>query len=501
MYGTAAATGVAWIGVMLARLFAGGAIGLAEQGDGKRLLCTFGVANARPWNADMWRHIYTTWVPHTWYGETCGADGSGEVYHSTQIWILWLAKLIHGPLGLPGALDTRAVGVVGAVFVGVLCGLFVLVLPGALRLRVLMSSAFGLVYADSAFAGYFISPFAEPAALLGLGALVFALLLLWRKGRATWPRLLLVLACALFTIAAKIQLASFVIPVAIAVVWLPHRGSARWWPRRGVVVRAVTRRAPALLVSLALAGSTGYYLLQQPKRQTEVAIYDVVFGSILHDNPSAVADLRDLGLPPHLAKAADTNIISANSIARTPDYPHFHKVVTPATIAYFYLAHPAHALRVFGWGLEGIAEMETHYLGSYPPDSGQPPGAREQRVRVYGFLWGVFRFAPGLLVVLWVLLFCLGLLVVRRRTLTMAESAIGRLAVITPIMIITQMGVVLLGEGRIEATRHQTYVTFLTALAIPLAALCVRYLVIRMRPVSRQERAPGFDRHPTLTSR
>jgi hypothetical protein len=484
-------TGVFWTGVMLARLFAGGPIGLADQGDGKRLLCTFGAANQRPWNADMWNYIYTTWLPHTWFGETCGADGSGEAYHSTQLWLLWLAKLITGPFGLPGVVDTRALGVVCAVLVGVICGALVLVLPGGTVMRVAVSSAVALVYADSAFAGFFISPYAEPAALLGAGATMIAMLALWRRGRSTIPLLALVTAAGMFTIEAKIQLASYALPLALALVWLPHRGSNRWLPRLHRWPRAVVRRGPGLAMALLLVGTTGYTLAQQPGRQMEVALYDVVFGSLLHDDPNAAADLADLGVDPSLAAAADTNILSARSAALTPQYESFQRHVTPRAIVWFYLTHPGQALRAIGWGLDGVAYLNLDYLGSYPPDAGMPPRAKEHRIQVYGTVWNIFRIAPVLLILFWVWVFRAGICVVRRRRAP-AETAVGRLAVIVPLMIVTQFATALLGEGRIEATRHMIHVSFLTAVCLPLLVMA-RWLRARdKRHIAPWQKAPGM---------
>ena len=89
-------------GFLAARLFVGGAIGLSDQGDGTRLLCSLGVREGNPFNASETDHVYLTWYPHHWYGEACGAIGSGEPYNSSQLWILHVAKWLTPILGLPG---------------------------------------------------------------------------------------------------------------------------------------------------------------------------------------------------------------------------------------------------------------------------------------------------------------------------------------------------------------------------------------------------------------
>ncbi|NUT45390.1 MAG: hypothetical protein HOV86_35910, partial [Thermoactinospora sp.] len=237
-----------------------------------------------------------------------------------------------------------------------------------------------------------------------------------------------------------------------------------------------------------------YVLAHQPARQLEVATYDVVFGSILHDNPAAHRDLADLGLDPTMATSAGTNILSPHSVARTPLYERFREKVTPLRLVTFYLTHPAHALRTFGWGLEGIARLELDYLGSYMAGSGAAPAAKEHRVPVYSLFWHVFKVAPILLPLLWVALAAVGLSAARRRTATPAERAVGRLAVVVSAMIWTQFAVVLLGEGRVEVTRHMVYVSFLTAAAIPLLALAVRVRLRGVRPRARADISPGFSR-------
>ncbi|WP_214107856.1 glycan biosynthesis hexose transferase WsfD [Acrocarpospora catenulata] len=489
---TAFWTGLTWAGIMLIRLFAGGTVGLADQGDGNRLLCGFGAAVDRPWQANVWEHVYPTWLAHSWFGETCGVEGTGEAYRSTQLWLLWLAGKITPLLGLPGVIDLRALGVICAVLVGVVVGLLAWVLPGQWWVRTLAASAVGLVYADAAFAGFFVSPYAEPASLLGVGLLLVALLTLWRMGRATVPRVLFVSAAALFAIGSQIQLAALLVPVCLALLWLPNRRLSWWRPRW---FGRTLRRLPAIVVCLALLAATGYHLARQPERQLEVALYDAVFGSILHDNPGAAKDLQDLGFPlamaEELAKAADTTLLSDNSAAATPLYTEFRAQVTLPSLIGFYAGHPAHLVRTVGWGLAAIGRLAPDYLGSYPPDAGQPSGAREHRIAVYSWLWGIFRLAPVLLVLLWVATFAVGLSTVRRRRLKAPRKAVGMLAVTVPLMIVIQFGVAMLG-GRVDAVRHLTTVSFLSAICLPLLALTLWVRLRGVRPRARLREAPGL---------
>ncbi|GAA0394794.1 hypothetical protein Acor_64410 [Acrocarpospora corrugata] len=478
---TAILTGLAWAGVMLARLFAGGPVGVGDQGDGRRLLCTFGAANGRPWNADTSDYVFTAWVPHAWFGETC------ELYRSTQLGLLWLAKQVNGPLGLPGLVDLRGLGVLSTLLVGVIVGLLAWLLPGRWWVRAGAASAIGLVYADAAFAGFFVSPHTEPAALLGVGFLLAALLLLGRG--ATLPRLLLTTIVAIFTIGAQVQTAALAVPVCVALIWLPYRRLVRWrW------AGPVLRRIPGIVLSLVVIAAASFHLAAQPETQMEAARHGVVFGSILYGNTGAAKDLQDLGFDAPSA-AAISEIAATNAgVGSLPPVlvAMFKENVTTAGIVAFYLTHPAHAVRAVGWGLEGIGRFSVDYLGSYPPDAGLPPGAREHRIAAYSWFWGTFRVAPAFLLLLWVATFAAGRSVVRRRRVKPARKAVGRLAMLVPLMIVAQFGAVLILLGRADITRHLTVVSFLTAVCIPLLtlALCIRFRGVRPNP--RRRDAPGM---------
>ena len=73
----AVVTGVVWTGIVLARLFVGGAVGMGDQGDGRRLMCQLGVRNDAPFDANPSAFLYPTYVSHNWYGEACSADSAG----------------------------------------------------------------------------------------------------------------------------------------------------------------------------------------------------------------------------------------------------------------------------------------------------------------------------------------------------------------------------------------------------------------------------------------
>lgn len=133
------------------------------------------------------------WSAHRWYGETCGAGGTDAAYHSTQLWLLWPAKYLSVFLfGDNGGLDLCALGVLCSVLAGLPCAGLVLALRGPLRVRAFVAGGIGAVFADSTFAGYFVSPYSEPAALLGIVGTLLALVVIWRRGHTTVPTLLVI---------------------------------------------------------------------------------------------------------------------------------------------------------------------------------------------------------------------------------------------------------------------------------------------------------------------
>ena len=490
------AVGVATL--LIGRLLLGGAVGVADQGDGHRLMCSAGVADPAAGDPAGRGYVHLLWQAHQWYGETCGTDrfgGLGGLNPSTEPWLLWPAKLLSPTLfhAAPGDLDLRALGVLCSVLAGLLCCALFLVLPGGARRRAFIAAGIGLVLADAAFAGYFISPYSEPAALLGILATVVALIVIWRRGRTTWPTLLAAAAAAAFTIATDAQTVSYAIPVGLGILAVPHCRTRRHGNRR--LAAWAARRRPGLAVAGLLAAFSAAFLAAQPQQDMDQTRYDLVFQELLPHSPDSAGDLRDLGL--------DSSWIGAmggqsDAVARTLAYETFrHKVGWPA-IGEFYLAHPSRLGPMFSRGLESALQLRPADLGSFPRGAGRPPAAQEHRITPYSTIFELFRWAHFLVITEWLLLLLAGLLIIKHDTLGAGHKAHGHLALWVAIAIAAQFVVVTLTGGGV-ATRSFVLVDYLVAIGLPLLASCGQLLLTEMRK-ALEYGGPLSSAQPLMTS-
>jgi hypothetical protein len=466
-------TGVLWGLIMLARLFVGGAVGLADNFDGHRLLCQLGVApHPMPASQQLWAFVTPRYDAYTWYGESCSAGGTGQPYLSTEFFPLWLAKQLTRLSGLPGALDLRMLGLIFAAGVAVAVGWTVRELAGPAWARVLIGSAVGLVAVDSAVAPYFISPFSEPAALLGMLLLVPALLRLLGREHARGRDLILVAAITLWTIGADPQLASLLVVVVPIMLLRPNIRLRLLTARRRVFRAAggVASRTPALLACLAMLAATAGFEQQQSRWTKELALYHDVFQDVLGHSPNVPADLRALGLPTGLAPAAGSSIVGPNSAVALPQYPYFVRQASYGRVLDFYAAHPERLFGVADRGLTGLAATRPSYLGNYLAGSGARPFEQECRFCVAGAAFTLaepFRWAviPGL----WLGALIIGIRLARKRKLPARARGVGVVLAAVAAGTIAQFWVVMLTEGDSDLEKHLVFVLLGTMLLGPLS--------------------------------
>lgn len=415
---------------LAARLFAGGTVGLADNGDGARVLCSLGVRDDNPYNAPS-RYAYLSWPNHTWWGETCGTP-DGRPYQTTGLWLAQLAKWLTPALGYGnGVLDLRALGVICCVLVAVLLGWLAWLLPLPVVPRLLAIGLTWLVIADGGIAGYFISPYPEAAGLVGILALLIAVLAYWRTPQVGPGSLVAVTGTAMFTIAVKAQTAIFLVTVVPLLLarhsWgatLRARMRARTpereaWPLREVPLQWVRSRVPALIASAALIAGTVGYLEAQPESY---------------------------------GWSGDYSLVSA-------------------------LTH----------GLRAMGSYRPGYLSSYPPSS-HLPNTQECRVCAWQTVWrGTAGHWSG-----FVVLFTLAALVVcGRLAVTRAgrrHSSIGVLGLFVGLSMIAQFWSVTLSQGSPDIVRHLVLADFLAGL-LAVLSLVAGYLLLTTHP--RAPRTPA----------
>ncbi|MDP9091887.1 MAG: hypothetical protein M3N95_02840 [Actinomycetota bacterium] len=480
---------------LAARLFVGGAIGVSDQGDGTRLLCSLGLREGNRYNTSTTQFLYLTWYNHQWYGETCGATGSGEPYNSSQLWFLRIAKWLTPILGLPGGLDLRALGAVFCVLVAVICALFAWLLPGTGLARVLGVGMLWLVIADGAFAGYFVSAYSEPAALVGILLLAIGVIVFWRTRTLQWWAVLLVCAAAVLTITAKTQSASLLVTLIPLILCRPSFGGSiqQRLDKGGLFAIVTTRRRvaafivtrwPTLIVCALLVVITQQYLADQPKRFEVQNRYAAVFIEMLPHSPNPAADLKHLGLPVSMASSSGVPINAPGSVASTPAFVGFVNKTSPLRTTEIYLLDPVRLAGMAGRGLKGMGVLRADYVYSYPQSAHLPPDTEECRVCVVQSVWKtVFGGAPAMIVIFGLLSFgvCLYLLATRRDRRSTAIAVAGIFAGLSAV---AQFWVVMLTEGASDLIKHMVLANYMTALTFVIAGYC--FYLIRTTTNERQ---------------
>ncbi|WAL68484.1 hypothetical protein ORV05_12155 [Amycolatopsis cynarae] len=482
------AMGVLWTGIMLARLFVGGAIGLADNFDGHRLMCQLQVAQV-PNGHEVWAYLNPFYDSHTFYGEACSAGGTGQAYYSSEWYFLWLAKLLTPLSGSGHALDLRMLGVVVSVFFGLAIGLICAACPLPIWARVVFVSLIGLFTADSAIAPYFISPLSEPAAIIGMLFIIAALLRLLRRNYATVPDLLLVSAAVLWTVTAKTQTITMFAGVVPAMLIRPVRFPllSRLFKRpersegptrhRGVrkVLAAGLRRTPAVVICGLLVFACFQFAGAQSRWLREIYAFHQVFETILPLGPDPKRDLRDLGVDERLAGYDGRSILALSGPGEVPaGYREFLDTMNTAKIVEFYATHPSRIFAVLDQGLDGLTKARPDYLGNYLPESGEPPYSHENRVFAGEALFTLLRPVRWVVFpLLWLGSLVLGGWLAFHRRLGAAGRGIGWLLAGLSLNTMAQLASVLLSDGLNDIVKHSVFVVYSTYLLLPTLVAAV----------------------------
>ncbi|MFF1868594.1 hypothetical protein [Kitasatospora herbaricolor] len=451
----AVAAGSAATALLAARIFLPGPIGLADNGDGPRRMCALdSVAQVDPGSAPWWAYVNFGYVRAQ--PGACDPDGG---HPGSAAVLLRLARPLGHWLGLPGEVDLRALAVLFCLLAGLAVGVFAAALRGGPVARSLVCLALFLVVGDSIFAGYAASPYSESAGLLGILLAAAGATHLGGSPRARRAGLLVLTAGAVLAVASKTQAVTTALPFAA----LPLFAQVPPW--RAAKARAA-RVLPCCAAAVILA--TGAVAAQwQPEQFKVVNPTEMVFVGLLGavDDPAAAA--AELGLPADFGRYAGRSWWSADAPQDDPRWPEVRGRMTYPTVAGFLLRHPGVAADIALGAVEDFGAARPGYLGSYPVGAGEPAGAQESRLAVFGTLLRMLGGGPLLLVVLGLGAVAAGRLrALRHHPARRAfAAAVLCLAGVTAVQFLTAA----YGEA-VEGVRHQVFAIYAAGLVLVLAA-------------------------------
>ncbi|WP_328603953.1 hypothetical protein OG943_28240 [Amycolatopsis sp. NBC_00345] len=438
---------VASLALLLVRFLVPRPIGMADNGDGWRLLCGLGGKQLdRP--SEGWvRFSYGQGVP-------CTSD-----YVSSQSWLDWLANKAGTLLGSTGILNLLVLGVITCVLVAAAITATVLGLELTGRYRWIATALLLLVMGDSAFFGYFASTLSEGAAFLGILLIAGGLVLMHRKHLRYAGAVVTVLG-GLIGINAKSQ-TLLLIPLFVIAVLMARpagtRGRARW-------------ALPLAVLAIVGAGTFGMQSHGDPANAEyrEANMYNAVFDSIVDGKHDTNADLAALGLPPSFAQYIGTGWWSPGAAWHDPLYPRYRDQISRRNIAHYYATHPVRVAQILQQGGVDTLTARPDNLGSFGELSGEPRLSKEYRVPVFSGLAALA--APlGLFVLIpvWLLTGWAGVRAFRRHE---HGREYGIVLFLLLFFSVGQLGLSALGEG-VEGVKHQLLTLFPTVLAVVFAGI------------------------------
>lgn len=355
---------------------------------------------------------------------------------STEVLLVRVALVIDDWIYLPGPdLDIRSMGIVhGVPFVAGLGLLIAFVLRQSGWRGWLLAAVGFFLLSDFMYVSYWNS-FSTDAAAISF-AMLAAGLAVWVRLRPDWLLALLLTAALCAMVAAKVQHAVFLVPLA---VWILLTGR-NWWPRWG---RWFSMVAAAAVVFSGLAtwrGTMGGY--------AGVASYNVAFYRILPWSGDANAALAELGLDSSFKQYSGTHSYSPGAPLMDLDWLlAFEKKVSTRKIAWYLARHPQLAWRMLIDGMNHAGVQRPQNIGNFEKSAGFEPKALSAHFVLWSNLKS-FVFAEQGALYFGYSLFLAASLVWLMRGRSMAD--LGWLLIT---LAFTAMGVGCLGDI-LEVTRH-----------------------------------------------
>jgi hypothetical protein len=400
--------------LFLLRFLVPSPVGLADGGDGPRLMCGLGVA---PVTGGHVRYDAYAYFRYAIFPSACAHS---TVYQSSQHLLLVAAQWLTPVLGLSGKVNLIALGVLtcalaAAAIASLACGFGV-----SIRSRLVVAGVLWLVLADAAFFDTFASPYSEGATLAGLVLVAAGLAYLGRGGWASAAGVVMAGAGGYLSILSKEQYLVLIVPVIGGLIMAAMARDGR----RGIDRLLTGQMAAAVILSgLLAAAAVSYVSVDASSPYTrqlhQEQVVDVVFGDIItraDTTPVGDAYLRDLGLPTSWAQYAGDTFWARHSVYYDPLWSKYAGKFTDANLTHFLVTHPIKSIEIAQSAAVQALDLRVTYLGNYAPGSKLPPGSLENRVQIISSIEGAIPAMLGLfwLIPLWTAMLALAVVTLRR---------------------------------------------------------------------------------------
>jgi hypothetical protein len=471
----------------LLQLFLGPDLGLADNGDGRRVLCGSGL-QPPPLSTAFTEVVFDVAPLHDAPAGAC--DNAALRYSTSQIVLVDGVRWVDALVSAPG-LDLRVVGVVACVLLGLAMGWLYAALSGGRLVRLATVGAASALLLDVSYLHYFSSPFSETAGFLGIVGTTAALAWLARRPLGTGP-LLALLVAATFLLTAKSQLTPLVVLVVAALLLRArqHRTAAA----AGTEGPSSSRR-PALLawgLAACLVLGSALQLAYQGPGFRMANIHNLVLFTVAPLDGDPAEALEEMGLDPAQARHAGTSYFNAPDTAGDPDYPDFLESAGRLTVAGYLLRHPDIALTMLERGVGESTQPRTPYLPELrTADRTDGQAAADRYAPATAALDRVQPVAWPLLPLLWTAMAVWGVVLAVRRTVRGVDlRSWGYPLAFAALAAPAQVVVALLGDGYYELAKHTVFVGYLTWLAL---ALCLGSLVCLVPSTAFRRRTPPAE--------
>ena len=433
------------------QLFVPPAIGLANNGDFAKMIGRFSLAPASLDTSEEYAYFTARWVYNRafyWLSD----DRSSELIPISAAVLTdwWFSSRIF---------DIRTLGAIHSlVWIACFAAFLPLLRPVPARLRYAIGIAAVFIFTDVSYVACFNSFYTDVAAFLFLAWALILWLHFINSRRPSAGLFAMFVAASILCVSSKAQHAvlGLFLCVLAAIAALCLEGG---WRKAGAFAAA------GLIVA---AAALSFRLMPHEEKSDDA--YAGIFMILLHNSPTTLEDLRELGLGPEYLGYVDRWPIPtfADEPAKQAWWNEFNNRTGHGQIARFILKHPWRSAAIVYRTLHLEAAKRRPDLGNYERIYGLPPRAKTNSFGWWSALRSLpFRVAPWHILVWYAAVLAAGICFAIRRRGDMA-SHLGVLGAL-----LAGMGLVELAVGSMadagEVARHLLLFHIITDFTIVLA--------------------------------